>query len=139
MIILDSNVISALMQPHQNEIVRVWLDSQPLDELWTTAVNILEIRGGMLLLPYGRRKTSLIAAFDRTLSELFAGRILPFDRDAAENSARIQADRIRRGINKETRDTQIAGIALARQATLATRNVRDFQDLDIPLVHPWEA
>ena len=78
-----------------------------------------------------------MAAFDRMLVELFVSRILPFDHEAAENSARIQADRIRRGINKETRDTQIAGIVMSRRATLATRNVRDFQDLDIPLVDPW--
>ena len=139
MIVLDSNVISALMQPHRNESVRIWLDRQPQAPLWTTSVNVLEVRGGLLLLPEGRRRVALMAAFDRVLAELLAERILPFDREAAEHSARIQADRIRRGINKETRDTQIAGIAMARRATLATRNVRDFQDLDIPLVDPWTA
>jgi predicted nucleic acid-binding protein len=139
MIVLDSNVISALMQPHQNGGVCGWLDRQPRATLWTTSVSILKIRGGLLLLPEGRRKAALMAAFDRVLVELFIGRILPFDHEAAENSARIQADRIRRGINKETRDTQIAGIVMSRRATLATRNVRDFQDLDIPLVDPWTA
>ncbi|MBN9037857.1 MAG: type II toxin-antitoxin system VapC family toxin [Rhizobiales bacterium] len=139
MIVLDSNVTSALMQPHQNGSVRTWLDRQPQATLWTTSVSVLEIRGGLLLLPEGRRRGALMAAFDRMLVELFVGRILPFDHEAAENSARIQADRIRRGINKETRDTQIAGIVMSRRATLATRNVRDFQDLDIPLVDPWIA
>ena len=134
MIVLDSNVASALMQPHQNESVRIWLDGQPLATLWTTSVSILEIRGGLLLLPEGRRRSALMAAFDQVLVELFAERILSFDHEAAEHSARIQADRIRRGINKETRDTQIAGIVMARRATLATRNVRDFQ-----LVDPWTA
>ena len=139
MIILDSNVISAMMQPHQNGKVGVWLDRQPQASLWTTSVSILEIKGGLLLLPEGRRRAGLMAAFDQALAELFVNRILPFDREAAEQSARIQADRIRRGINKETRDTQIAGIAMSRRATLATRNARDFQDLGIPLVDPWEA
>ena len=52
-------------------------------------------------------------------------------------SATIVGTRAPLGRNIDTRDTQIAGIVMSRNATLATRNVRDFDDLDIALVNPW--
>ena len=139
MIILDSNVISALMSPHQDAEVRGWLNNQPASSLWTTSVNVLEINAGILLLPEGRRKDALLQSFFAVTSTMLGGRVLPFDLEAAEHAARLFATRHLSGINKETRDTQIAGIALSRRATIATRNLRDFDDLKIPIVNPWTA
>lgn len=137
MIILDTNVISAIMVPDLNPVPLAWLDKQPRNLIWTTAINVLENRAGLLLLPIGKRRTAMIEIYDRLLSELMDQRILAFDALAAEISASVSAKRIARGINITTEDTQIAGIALAHGATLATRNVKDFADLDIPLVNPW--
>jgi predicted nucleic acid-binding protein len=67
------------------------------------------------------------------------GRILPFDLAAAEEAAKLSADRRTVGRSGESRDTMIAGIALAQRATLATRNVRHFADLRVPVVDPWKA
>jgi len=139
MIILDSNVISELMRPSPELKVRIWLDHIPHLELWTTTINLLELRGGILMLPEGRRRSAMSESLDRVLSIFMESRILPFDLEAAEQSAVLASERFRRGINKETRDTQIAGIAISRNATLATRNVRDFADLDLKLVDPWGA
>lgn len=139
MIVLDSNVLSALMRPHRHEEIRDWMDSQPDSSLWTTSINLLEVRGGVLLLPDGRRKQLLLESLDLVTSRVLRGRILPFDVEAAMRSAEIYAVRQRKGINRETRDTQIAGIVMSRKASLATRNLRDFDDLDIPLVDPWAA
>jgi predicted nucleic acid-binding protein len=77
--------------------------------------------------------------FKRALEEKLEGRILPFDEVAAEEAAILSAARQRSGRSVELRDTMIAGIALAQRATLATRNVRHFDDLTVPVVDPWHA
>jgi hypothetical protein len=136
-IILDTNIISALMSPQQDGPVRDWLNAQAQMSLWTTSVNVLEINAGILLLPDGRRKDELMRRFAILMSDVLGDRVLPFDLDAAMQASRLYAMRHRRGLNKETRDTQIAGIALSRRAAIATRNLRDFEDLDIPLLNPW--
>jgi predicted nucleic acid-binding protein len=64
---------------------------------------------------------------------------LDFDSAAATEAASLAATRQKNGRQVEMRDTQIAGIALARRATLATRNLRHFVDLKILLVDPWTA
>ena len=56
---------------------------------------------------------------------------------AGDAAARLMATRQRAGRPKELRDTMIAGIAQANHATLATRNTKDFADLDVPVVNPW--
>jgi hypothetical protein len=106
---------------------------------WTTAVSVLETRSGILLLPAGRRHDELNASFDIVLEQVLDGRVLPFDAQAAEQSARIVSARITQGRNIGSRDAQIAGIVLSRKAQLATRNIKDFAGLDMALVNPWEA
>jgi hypothetical protein len=64
-------------------------------------------------------------------------RLLDFDSAAATEAASLAATRQKSGRPVDARDTQIAGIALARRATLATRNVPHFGDLAISIVDPW--
>lgn len=137
MIVLDTNVISALMRPELNRRVVEWLDRQPRASIWTTAVNVLELRSGLRLLPESRRRSGLMDALDRLVRDLMEERILPFDLDAAEEAAKIVAARVPNGRTVGTRDTQIAGIAVSRGAALATRNLKHFRDLDISLIDPW--
>lgn len=139
MIVLDTGVISALMRPHRSVEIRSWLDRQPPETLWTTTVSVYEILAGLGMLPEGRRRRMLEDALTVNIDGALGGRILPFDLEAAKHAAAILAQRLRRGISKETRDTQIAGIVAARNAVFATRNVKDFDDLDIGLVDPWAA
>jgi toxin FitB len=136
-ILLDTNVVSALMRRHDDPQVVGWLRSQPNESVWTTAVTVFEIRSGLEELVAGRRRTQLEAAFTSTLSEDLDRRVLPFDVLAAQAAGAIYASRRRAGRPMEFRDAQIAGIAAARRATLATRNVRHFADLGIALVDPW--
>jgi toxin FitB len=135
MIILDTNVISAAMQADASVID--WLDRQPRLSIWTTTVTVLEIRFGLEIMPAGRRRTEREASFARVVSEKLQGRVLPFDERAAEETAVVMAIRHRAGQPRELRDSMIAGIALAQQATLATRNVRHFDDLNVLVVDPW--
>jgi len=137
MIILDTNVLSAAMA--SDGIVVAWLDLQSSSSVWTTTVTIFEVRSGLLAMPAGRRRAERELAFDSIIENDLEGRVLPFDRSAAEEAARLMADRRKAGRVGESRDTMIAGIALAQRATLATRNVRHFIDLSVQVVDPWNA
>lgn len=137
MIVLDTNVLSALMRHEPEPAVVEWLDLQPAESVWTTAVTVFEIRFGLELIAPGRRRRQLADAFRRALDEDFQGRILAFDDEAADEAASRAAERRAAGKPVDFRDVEIAGIVAARRATLATRNVRHFQDLRIELVDPW--
>ena len=137
MIILDTNVLSDAMLPTPDPAVLAWLDRQPRISIWTSSLTVLEIRFGLALLPQGRQRTRLEEEFERTLSETIEDRVLAFELAAAEETAELMAARQRIGRPMELRDAMIAGIAIARHATLATRNTRHFTDLPIPVVNPW--
>lgn len=115
-----------------------WLDRQPPESVWITSVTLFEARFGLNLLPKGRRRQSLESAFERLLEDDLENRVLDFDSAAATAAAVLAAARQKLGRPVDVRDTQIAGIALARRATLATRNVRHFRDLKVPVVNPWQ-
>jgi len=137
MIVLDTNVLSALMRRDPDSVVVAWLDLQPPESVWTTAVTVFEIRFGLELLDPGRRRRQLEDAFSRVVDDDFQGRILFFDHEAANAAASLAAQRRAVGKPVDFRDIEIAGIIAARRATLATRNVRHFHDLGIELVDPW--
>ena len=137
MILLDTNVVSALMRRDVDPIVVAWLDSLPAESIWTTSVTVFEVRFGLEILESGRRRRLLEQAFSTALAEDFQGRVLSFDEAAAEAAGRVAAERRRAGRSVEIRDVQIAGIALARRATLATRNIRHFEELGLTLIDPW--
>jgi predicted nucleic acid-binding protein len=137
MIILDTNVLSALMRSAPEPAVVAWLDHQPAESVWITSITLFEARLGLALLPSGRRRQALEAAFARLLEEDLENRVLDFDSAAAIEAATLAAERQQNGRSVDMRDTQIAGIALARHATLATQNIRHFADLKISIVNPW--
>jgi toxin FitB len=138
MIILDTNVLSALMHRIPEPVLVAWLDGQPRLSVWTTSVTVLEVRFGLELLPTSRRRLQLQRAFARLIDEAIEGRVLAFDFGAAEHSATLMAARQKAGRAGDLRDTMIAGIALAHRARVATRNTRDFTDLSIEVVNPWQ-
>lgn len=138
MIILDTNVLSALMRQTPDPAVIGWMDGQPRTSLWTTSVTVLEVRFGLQILPGGKRRSALMQSFDALLDKM-GQRVAAFDLAAAEHAGDLMASRHKRGRPVELRDTMIAGIVLARHATLATRNVQHFQDASVPLVDPWSA
>ena len=137
MIVLDTNVISALMRQEADPVVVGWLDRQPPEDVWTTAVSVFEVLFGLELLAAGRRRRRLEDAFTRALEADFEGRVLPFEQTAARQAALIAARQRRAGRPVEIRDVQIAGIVAARRAVLATRNTRHFAGLGITLIDPW--
>ena len=139
MIVLDTNVLSALMRPGPDTEVLRWLDRQAAKSIWTTSVTVFEIHFGLQTMPLGRRQAAMKAAFDHWLRAIVQERIAVYDHDAAVCAANLAADRKVRGRPGELRDTMIAGIVLASHATLATRNVKHFDDIAKSVVNPWEA
>ncbi len=134
MIILDTSVLSALMRIAPEASVVAWLDRQPAESVWITSITLFEACLGLALLPSGRRRQTLEAAFAHLLKEDLENRVLDFDSTAATEAASLAAERHKAGRPVDMRDTQIAGIALARHGTLATRAVRHFTDLKVPIV-----
>lgn len=137
MIILDTNVLSALMRQSADKKIVAWLDQQPRTSVWTTSVTILEIRFGLQILPAGKRRSLLIELFETVLVEKIGRRVAAFDAAAAQHAGDLMALRHRKGRPGELRDAMIAGIALASRATLATRNTPHFEDLSVPVINPW--
>lgn len=137
MILLDTNVVSELMRDRPDPLVVRWADEQPRSSIWTTTVTILEVRFGLDIMPDGHRASELRTAFDRVIDEVFGRRVASFDTEAARATAALMAVRRRRGASQDLRDSMIAGVALSRRATIATRNLAHFADLEIGSVDPW--
>lgn len=139
MILLDTNVVSALMRRDPEPVVVAWLDERPAESIWTTSITVFEIHTGLELLKSGRRRQELEDAFDQLLADELQGRVQSFDQPAALAAGAIAAERQRAGRTLEIRDVQIAGITAVRKATLATRNARHFDNLGIEVVNPWSS
>ncbi len=138
MIILDTNVISALMQTSPDAPVVAWLNQVPAESVWITSITLFEARYGLALLPGGKRRKILTTLFEEIVEKDLEGRVLLFDQMASEQAAHLAAARKENGYTVDMRDTFIAGIVLARKATLATRNIKHFLDLRVDVVNPWD-
>ncbi len=137
MIVLDTNVVSELMRPHPAGQVVDWVGRQPALRLYTSSISEAELRYGVEVLSEGTRRRALQAAVDGLLREDFAGRILPFDSDAARAYALIAAARRAAGRPISQPDCQIAGIARSVGATVATRDTGGFEGCGVRVVNPW--
>ena len=137
MIVIDTNVVSELMRPTPAPPVMAWFSGQDSAELYLTAVSEAELRTGVAILPAGRRRERLAAEVDAVVEQDFAGRVLPFDSAAARAYAAIAASRSSVGRPILEADCQIAAIARASDAAMATRNGADFEHCGIAVIDPW--
>ena len=138
-VLLDTNVVSELVRKSPDPAVEAWAAGHPLEDLFFSAVGEAELRYGAAILPTGRRRETLVSDIERMLHDAFEGRVLPFDSDAARAYADIAAMRRSAGRPVAPADCQIAAIARSRVMAIATRNVRDFEDINIEIVDPWAA
>lgn len=137
MIILDTNVLSELMRRAPDSAVLAWLDRQPPLSIWITTITLFECQFGLALMPLGHRRQALESSFAALLADDLDKRVLAFDTEAAAQAAALAAQRQLAGRPVDMRDTQIAGIAQSRRATLATRNLKHFEGLSVAVVNPW--
>jgi predicted nucleic acid-binding protein len=137
-IILDTNVISELMQIKPEPKVVAWIDRQPRSTLWITSITVFEVFYGLEVMPPGRKQTLLRNSYGQFLNRV-GDRIAEFDQIAAEKAAVLMAAREKNGQPRDLRDTMIAGIVLANDASLVTRNVTHFDDIRASVINPWLA
>ena len=137
MIVLDTNVVSELMLPSPAAQVVEWVSQQTGPTLYFTTISEAELRYGVAILPAGRRRDGLLAGIEGMLREDFAGRIIPFDREAALAYGTIAAARRATGHPINHADCQIAAIARSVGAAVATRNEVDFDGCGIDVINPW--
>ena len=137
MILLDTNVLSELMRPSPHPAVEAWIARRAAAGLFFSAVGEAELRYGVAIMPAGRRRDEFVSAIEAMLRKDFEGRVLPFDRDTACAYAEIAATRRALGRSVSQADAQIAAIAHSRGMAVATRNIRDFDDMGIDIIDPW--
>ncbi len=138
MIVLDTNVISEVLRPKPEPRVLVWLEKQPANSVFTTAITEGEILYGIRLLPEGQRRGKLWDAASAIFNDDLGGRVLSFDSDAAQIYADIGASRRAVGRPISQFDATIASITRSHGATLATRNTTDFEGCGIDVLNPWQ-
>ena len=137
MILLDTNVVSAVMLQRPDPEVVAWLDRIDPRQVWLPSVVVFELRYGAAIHPDASRRQKLELALHRLITEMIQERIAPLDALAANQAALLAAQRKMQGRSVDLRDTLIAGIALAHEAQLATRNVRHFSDTTISMINPF--
>jgi predicted nucleic acid-binding protein len=139
MIILDTNIVSELMRPTPDPVVKAWLSALGDTPLVTTAITIAEISYGLARLPDGRRRQGLERQFTALAGPQGMLPVLSFDDVAAREAGRLRALREATGVSAHPSDMMIAGLAAVMAALIATRNVKDFSGLPIAIVDPWSA
>lgn len=137
MILLDTNVISEITRPKADEQVLQWMDNIRGAPSFISTTTESEIRTGIALMPEGKRRTELAAAFHQLITTIYANHILVFDSKAAIAYAAIFAARRKQGQPIARADCEIAAIAHVHRLTLATRNSKDFEHCGVPLINPW--
>ena len=135
MIILDTNVISEMTRQNPADAVKDWFDRE--EDLYMTAITQAEMLYGLERMPKGRRRDVLFESLAEIFNEVFTGRILSFDSEAALSFAHVTIERERMGRPIKQSDAQIAAIAQSRGAAVATRNVADFEHCGIKVINPW--
>jgi predicted nucleic acid-binding protein len=137
MIILDTNVISEFTKPAPSHNVMAWFENENPANLATTTISEAEVLAGLVVLPEGKRKAALLRETEAMMG-ILAG-ILAFDRDAAQAYALVVLQRRAAGLLTDTADGQIAAIARAHGAAVATRNTADFAHCGVEVINPWNA
>lgn len=138
MIVLDTNVISEFMNPNRDPRVKAWFAGQQPEWLFTTSVNLGEIWFGIECLPTGRRRSALTSDLRAFLALVIGPRLLPFDEDAAVEWAKLRAKARKLGQTPGSADAMIASIAASKGLTIATRNTKDFSEMGVPLINPFD-
>ncbi len=136
MILLDTNVVSEPLKPRPELTVLRWLNAQTAEDLYLPAIVAAELYFGWAILPAGRRKGLRRDLIEQVIGQ-FDSRIVPFDLRAAKAYGDLMAGARAAGEGLPVLDGQIAAVARANGAKLATRNVRHFEATGIELINPW--
>ena len=137
MILLDTHIVSEPLRPAPDTRVIAWIDAQPLETLFLSAITVAELRAGVALLPAGKRRTGLQQNLEKRVLPLFAGRVLPFDLACTQAYAELMARARKAGLAIATADGYIAAIAAANGFTVASRDTGPFAAAGAAVINPW--
>ena len=133
--LLDTNVVSELTRVDPDSRVVRFLEDE--GDLWLSSVVVFEMEYGLATLPQGQRLEALRVLHADILAA-FGDRLLSLDQSAARWAAELRAQARHAGRAVDVGDALIAGTAKAHGLAIATRNVRDFDGMDIDVVNPWD-
>jgi len=136
--LLDTNVLSELMKPLPDTNVMDWISGKGIDTLYTSTITEAEGLYGLGIMPEGKRRDLKMRVFKTLLDRLFPRRIIAFGRKEAICYADIMVTRRRLGRPVSQNDAMIASVAKIHDMTIATRNIKDFELLNITLINPFE-
>ena len=139
MILLDTNVVSEPMRHAPDGRVVEWIDMQPLETLFLSAITVAELRAGISLLPAGKRRAGLHESLEKRVLPLFTGRVLPFDQACTRAYAELLAKARAAGLAVATADSYIAAIAATNALAVATRDAGPFEAAGVTVINPWLA
>ena len=138
MILLDTNVVSEPLRHAPEARVIEWIDAQPLETLYLSAITVAELRAAVALLPAGKRRTGLHDNLEKRVLPLFVGRVLPFDMACTNAYAELMAKARTAGLAIATADGYIAASAAANGFAVVTRDTGPFQAAGLTVINPWE-
>lgn len=138
MILLDTNVVSEPLRQAPEARVIAWIDAQPMETLYLSAITVAELRSGVALLPAGKRRTGLQESLEKRVLPLFAGRVLPFDLACTQAYAALMAKARSTGLVVAAADGCIAAIAAANGFAVATRDTGPFEAAGAAVINPWQ-
>jgi predicted nucleic acid-binding protein len=139
MILVDTNVISEPLRKAPEVHVVEWIDAQPLETLFLSAITVAELRFGVASLPAGKRRNGLHESLETRVLPLFAGRVLAFELASTHNYAQLMTKARTRGFSIATADGYIAATAAANGMAVATRDTAAFEAAGVPVINPWHA
>ncbi len=137
MILLDTNVVSEPLRHAPEPRVIEWIDAQPLETLYLSAITVAELRAGVALLPAGKRRTGLNDNLEKRVLPLFVGRVLPFDVACTKAYAELMARTRAAGLALGAADGYIAANAIANGLAVATRDTSPFLAAGLRVIDPW--
>lgn len=137
MILLDTNVVSEPLRAAPDARVVAWIDAQPLDTLFLSAITVAELRASVALLPAGKRRAGLHDSLETQVLALFAGRVLPFDLGCTQAYAELMAKARAVGLAIASADGYVAAIAAANGLVVATRDTAPFEAAGAAVINPW--
>ena len=139
MIILDTNVLSEMITNRPHAGFMTWTAKNEAISPFTTSICTAELFYGVYKLPDGKRKTILYRNITDLIAIEFADRILSFNAPTSKLFGQLYAGAVNSGWNGKAPDAMIAAVTLYYDATLVTRNVKDFKIFDIKIINPFES
>lgn len=139
MIVLDTNVISEPLRAAPDATVIAWIDAQPLETLYVSAITVAELRVGVTSLPKGKRRNGLHENLEMRVLPRFAGRVLAFDLVASQAYADLMAKARASGCPIGGAGGYIAATAAANRMAFATRDAAPFEAAGVAVINPWVA